>query len=412
VSTPYILIFCYCSQSMRKAKAMTEAPKAAAMVVVRLLIDERFAEAADRFAPGLRAAVPPKALRRAWATAIAAPVSVTGPAVAEPGQPGLVRVSVPTESCTVVMSLDDRGVVHGLRLAPSSGPQWTPPSYADPRRFAEREITLDTAGATLTIPMNPAGAGAVLLAGGGPFDRDESSGPNKPLKDLAWGLASHGVTVVRFDKPTGAKTMTDEYVPHAVEALGVLRQEPGVERVFVVGHSMGGKVAPRVAEAAPEVAGLVVLGGDAQPMHHAAVRVARHLGLDASVVDAFERQADLIDSAALTPETSSAELPFGWPASYWLDLRAYDPVATTARQSIPVFLGQDGRDYQVTVGDDLARWRTGLAGRSGVTIKVYDRADHLFIPGEGPSTPADYARPGHVDAELVADVADWVVRVG
>jgi hypothetical protein len=83
-----------------------------------------------------------------------------------------------------------------------------------------------------------------------------------------------------------------------------------------------------------------------------------------------------------------------------------------ARLSIPVFLGQGGRAYQVTVGDDLARWRTGLTGRFGVTIKVYDRADHLFIPGEGRSTPADYARPGHVDAELMADVADWVVRVG
>jgi hypothetical protein len=29
--------------------------------------------------------------------------------------------------------------------------------------------------------------GAVLLSGGGPFDRDETSGPSKPLKDLAWG---------------------------------------------------------------------------------------------------------------------------------------------------------------------------------------------------------------------------------
>jgi hypothetical protein len=78
-----------------------------------------------------------------------------------------------------------------------------------------------------------------------------------------------------------------------------------------------------------------------------------------------------------------------------------------------VFLGQGGRDYQVTVGDDLARTGlTGLTGRSSVTIKVYDRADHLFIPGEGRPTPADYARPGHVDAELMAYVADWVVRVG
>jgi len=398
---------------------MGQEPVATAAAVVKLLIDERFDEVANRFTSDLRAAVPPDALRSAWTTVAAAPVAVTGPAVTEPGQAGLVRVSVPVGGFTVVMSVDDHGLVHGLRLAPASDPLWTQPSYADPRLFTEREITLDGGtGATVTSPVDAGGAGVVLLAGGGPFDRDESSGPNKPLKDLAWGLASRGVTVVRFDKITHVRamtpgfTMTDEYVPDAVEALGVLRREPGVDRLFVVGHSMGGKVAPRVAEADPSVAGLVILAGDAQPMHHAAVRVARHLAFGKSTVEAFERQAELIDSPRLTSRTPSAELPFGWPASYWLDLRDYDPVAATARLAVPVFLGQGGRDYQVTVADDLVRWRTGLAGRPGVTIRVYDAADHLFFPGEGPSTPADYTRPGHVDHDVISDVTEWVAGVG
>ncbi|MGK3202764.1 alpha/beta hydrolase family protein [Amycolatopsis sp. MEPSY49] len=392
---------------------MNQDPVATAAKIAKSLIEERFDEVAGRFSPDLRAAVPPDALRSAWAAAAVAPVGVTGPTVSEPGQAGLVRVRVPVGGFTVVMSVDDEGVLHGLRFAPASDPSWTPPSYADTRSFTEREITLGSGtGATVTSPMAAGGAGVVLLAGGGPFDRDESSGPNKPLKDLAWGLASRGVTVVRFDKPTGARTMTDEYVPHAVEALAVLRREPGVGRLFVVGHSMGGKVAPRVAEADPSVAGLVILAGDAQPMHHAAVRVARHLALGESTVEAFERQAELIDSSRLTPATSSAELPFGWPASYWLDLRGYDPVAATARLAVPVFLGQGGRDYQVTVADDLARWQAGLENRSGVTVRVYGSVDHLFFPGEGPSTPADYARPGHVDHDVISDVAGWVARVG
>src|SRR5437867_2253039 len=190
---------------------MGQEPVATAVAVVELLIGERFGEAANRFAPDLRAAVPPEALRGAWTTAAAAPVAVAGPAASEPGQAGLVRVSVPLGSFTVVMSVDDRGLVHGLRLAPAADPLWTPPSYADPRAFAEREVALGEAGATVTAAKENRGAGVVLLAGGGPFDRDESSGPNKPLKDLAWGLASRGVTVVRFDKSsavTQGSTMT------------------------------------------------------------------------------------------------------------------------------------------------------------------------------------------------------------
>ncbi|WP_207755864.1 hypothetical protein [Nonomuraea cypriaca] len=71
---------------------------------------------------------------------------------------------------------------------------------------------------------------------------------------------------------------------------------------------------------------------------------------------------------------------------------------------------QGGRDYQVTVADDLAGRRTGLAHRPDVTIRVYDADDHLFFPGSGPSTPADYEAPQHVDAAGVADIADWLAR--
>ena len=101
------------------------------------------------------------------------------------------------------------GMLHGLRLAPAAA-EWAPPHYAAPRRFTEREVTVGAGPlavpGTLTLPRAaPARRpGVVLLSGGGPFDRDETSGPNKPLKDLAWGLASRGVAVLRFDKVTFA----------------------------------------------------------------------------------------------------------------------------------------------------------------------------------------------------------------
>ncbi|MGW4591215.1 hypothetical protein ACWEKJ_28175 [Amycolatopsis thermoflava] len=70
-------------------------------------------------------------------------------------------------------------------------------------RTAARAYEVAVAG-TLTLPV-----------GAGPQDRDETTGPNKPLKDLAWGLASRGLAVVRFDKRAGAQTMAEEYVPDA-----------------------------------------------------------------------------------------------------------------------------------------------------------------------------------------------------
>ncbi|WP_326770415.1 alpha/beta hydrolase family protein [Streptomyces sp. NBC_01591] len=305
-----------------------------------------------------------------------------------------------------------------------------PPPYAEPGRFSERQVTVGTGPlavpGTVSVPRGQTpGPGVVLLAGGGPFDRDETNGPNKPLKDLAWGLASRGITVLRFDKATYAHrdvaaasdlTMTQEYVPHAVDAVDLLRRHRSVdpERVFVLGHSMGGKVAPAVAAAAPAVAGLVIMAGDTQPMHHAAVRVVSYLAtvvpdqVPPAVIETFQRQATLVDSAELTPSTPAVDLPFGLPAPYWLELRDYDPVAIAAGLGKPMLILQGGRDYQVTVADDLVRWQAGLADRPEADIRVHEADNHLFFPGTGPSTPAEYGTPQHVDPAVIADITDWL----
>ncbi|MGW4644715.1 alpha/beta hydrolase family protein [Sphaerisporangium sp. NPDC004334] len=455
-------------------------PAAIAVTVVEMARDGRFTEIEALFAPRLRAVVSARTLRTAWAAEIASigPVSAIGTPATEPmpdgadglagdaaggppegsdagpagtsggsgagpactsgggaGRAGLTRVSVPVSGrhggLTVVMSVDGAGALNGLRLAPAATTSWAPPPYATRGRFGERDVTLGTGPlavpGTLTMPRGRGPhPGVVLLSGGGPFDRDATSGPNKPLKDLAWGLACRGVAVLRFDKVTcvhGARvsdadgfTMTEEYVPHAVAAVRLLRSSPSVDaaRVFVAGHSMGGKVAPRVAAAEPSVAGLVIMAGDAEPMHRSAVRVARHLASPAigamtePDVEAIARQAAQVEDPCLSPSTPAALLPLGLPASYWLDLRAYDPVAAAAALEVPMLILQGGRDYQVTVEDDLARWKAGLARRADVEFRLYAADDHLFFPGTGPSTPAGYQRAQHVDPAVVADIAAWL----
>jgi uncharacterized protein len=295
---------------------------------------------------------------------------------------------------------------------------WTPPPYADPATFTEQDLTLDADGrtvpGTLTLPARPTGQGVVLLAGAGPFDRDGTTGPNKPVKDLAWGLATQGVAVLRFDKSTANRpeamtepgyTMTSEYVPHTIAAVHALK--PHVDKVFLVGHSMGGKVAPKIAAEEPLVAGVVIMAGDTQPMQYSAVRVMRHLEETGEVppgtAEVFERQAAVVDSPDLSDETTG--LPFGLPASFWLDLRAYDAVATAAKLDVPILVLQGGRDYQITVADDLPGWRDGVPE---ATIKVLDADNHYFFPGTGPSTMADYQIPGHVDPAVVTTITDWL----
>jgi alpha-beta hydrolase superfamily lysophospholipase len=412
----------------------TRDPAALAAAVIDLAGQGRFTDVEAMFAPRLREAVSAEAVAAAWQAEVRplGPVRGLGAPTIEPIEDGLTRVTLPVAfdkgALLLLIAADPDGRLHGLRLAPGGAAEWETPEYAAPSRLTERDVVVGegplAVPGTLTLPRGRGPfPGAVLLAGGGPFDRDGAAGPLKPLKDLAWGLAAQGIATIRFDKVNFAHpaavaaspgfTMTDEYVPHALAALRLLRGEISVsERLFVIGHSMGGKVAPRVALADPSVAGLVLLAADAEPMQRSAVRVVRYLAslhlVPAEVVEMMERQADLVESPNLAPTTPGAELPLGYPGAYWLDQRDYDPVAAAAALAVPMLILQGGRDYQVTVDDDLARWRAGVGERDGVRVRVFERDNHMFAPGDGPSTPAEYAVPAHVDAEVVAEVAAWI----
>jgi hypothetical protein len=422
-------------------------PQTAALAVLDLARAGRFSDIRDRFAASLRPMIAAAALQAAWDAELArlGPVVSAGDPVSETADTRVVLVRVPVcferGQLTLLVSVIPSGELAGLQLAPADAAKppapWQPPPYADPDRFDEREVTLGqgplAVPGTLTLPT-AAGPwpGVVLLGGSGPTDRDSTIAHNKPFKDLAWGLASRGVAVLRFDKVTRAHpdqvradrdfTVADEYLPHALAALRLLRAHPtvGAKQVFLAGHSLGGTIAPRVAAADssaadPSVAGLVILAGGSEPLHWATVRQVRYLAsLDPAaaaaqpVIDTMTAQAEQVDSPDLSPDTPDDRLPFGTAASYWLDLRDYDPVATAAALHQPLFIGQGGRDYQATVADDLSRWQAGLQGCRDVTIRIYPADNHFFFPGAGPSSPAELDRPHHLDPQLVADINDWL----
>jgi dienelactone hydrolase len=94
--------------------------------------------------------------------------------------------------------------------------------------------------------------------------------------------------------------------------------------------------------------------------------------------------------------------------AYWLDLRGYDPVKTASLLKIPILILQGGRDYQVT-NANFEEWNKWLAKRKNVTLKVFPDLNHLFMAGQGVSTPAEYGNPNHVSEDVINTVAMWVL---
>lgn len=303
---------------------------------------------------------------------------------------------------------------------------------APPEGVTQREVTVGADGwplpGLLTLPDGDGPFPAVVLVhGSGPHDADETIFGNKPFRDLAHGLAAHGIGSLRYvkrSKEHGARlarehaeiTVEAEAIADAAAAVRWLRAQPQVDagRIFVLGHSLGAMLAPRIGRSAPETAGLILLAANARPLENLVVEQVRYLAPSQGITDAqiaeFEAQRDRV-KALVRGEAVDGPLLLNVPASYWRDLSAYDPIAAAKSLDRPMLVLQGERDYQVTMAD-FALWKQALGDRPNVTLKSYPALNHLFVAGEGPSLPIEYLKPGHVDTQVIADIAQWIETIG
>jgi hypothetical protein len=411
---------------------------AATALIDRLALGD-FEPAATNFAEALRAAAPPEKLAEIW-TAVQIQMGAfkrrTGVRMETQGLYEVAFVTAEFERGTVDFKVvvDDKGKIAGFFIVPpqkpaDAAPDTTAPApYVHKEAFHEREVTVGSGEwalpGTLTVPVGPGPFPAlVLVHGSGPNDRDETVEKNKPFRDLAWGLASRGVAVLRYEKRTrqhGGQlaavksfTVQQETVDDALAAAELLRHTEGIDpkRVFVLGHSLGGMLIPRIGARDPQLAGLIVLAGATKPLEDIILEQVSYLdAADGKVTDEeksrFESlRAEVARVKALKPgETGTA---LGAPDSYWLDLRGYVPAEAAKTLKAPLLILQGERDYQVTM-DNFAAWKKTLAGRPNVTFKTYPKLNHLFMAGEGKSLPAEYETPGHVAEDVIVDIAGWI----
>jgi dienelactone hydrolase len=406
--------------------------------IVSALVARNFTAIEAQYSSEMKAVLPPGGLAASWDAAAAqfgAFESVLEVHVQPAGanQLALVSCRFAQYDVTLRIAFNAAGELSALAsTSPISRAVWTAPDYIDASAFEERPMTVRSGRwelpGILTVPKTAGPHPAVVLVhGSGPNDMDESIGPNRMFKDLAGGLASRGIVVLRYDKrthkySTGSTdspttfTVKDEVMDDADAAVALVGTMPEVDRarIFVAGHSEGGYLAPRIATDNASIKGLILLAGNVRPLEDLIVDQVRHQASLAGPVTPQIQQA--LDAAeAARQEITNPNLKLGMtvrvltstlPASYLLDLRTYHPDATAAALTIPMLILQGERDYQVTLAD-LALWRAALASHANVTLRSYPALNHFFFAGTGPGTPAEYMRLTHVDRAVITDIAAW-----
>ena len=318
-------------------------------------------------------------------------------------------------------------------VSTQSKSKYLPPDYSRLNRFTETEVVIGEGEwklpGTLSIPKGEGLFPAVILIhGSGPNDRDETIGPNKVFRDLAYGLASRQIAVLRYEKRTRQYskklmairerlTVKEETIDDAIAAVHFLRNHERIDpkRIFVIGHSLGGMLIPRIAKQDTSIAGFIIMAGPTQPLEDSFIRQVLYISsfkknLTDEEKDRIDRiKEEVAQIKSLMPsDTSRIKKPLlGAMVKYWIDLKGYDPAKEAFKIKKPLLILQGERDYQVTM-NDFNRWKKILSNRENVTFKSYQNLNHLFMPGRGKSKPSEYNTPNHVAKEIIKDISEWI----
>lgn len=261
----------------------------------------------------------------------------------------------------------------------------------------------------------------VLVHGSGPADKDETVFLNKPFRDIAWGLAKHGIATYRYDKSTYSNptkfasdtsmTLYNETVNDAVEIAKMLEARADVSEVYILGHSLGGHAMPLIAEDY-QAAGYILMAGNARPLVDLIEeQVPYLLEFDGVVTDQEQVSLDNIkseiDKIRNLDKYSDTDVIMGGYKAYWAFLNDYSPLEKAKNIEQPVLVLQGDRDYQVTL-EDYNLWQT--IGKDNWTYKLYPGLNHLMMYGEGKSSGDEYKTKSQVSEVMIKDIANWIKK--
>lgn len=275
----------------------------------------------------------------------------------------------------------------------------------------------------------------VFVHGSGASNMDEKVGKLTPFKDLADGLAGHGIASVRYDKRSFAHglklllrekdiTVKIETIDDAVLATELLKKDPRIDknRIFIIGHSMGAMLAPRIDSEGGNYRGLILMAGSPRKLEEIMLdqndEVLRSTkGLVQWIVKKqVSKVTALFDGLyQLTDEEAKKKKVGGGTTLYYFKEMGEHAAADYLKNlEKPILVMQGEKDFQATAAKDFEAYKQLLSDKDNVTFHLYENLNHAFVPsvyGSIMKAKQEYNMEQHIGEDVITDIANWILTV-
>lgn len=273
----------------------------------------------------------------------------------------------------------------------------------------------------------------VLVQGSGPSDMDESIGNIKPFKDLADGLSEMGIAVIRYDKRTfiyknelkdkSDLTVKEETMEDAILATDLLRNDSRIDssKIYILGHSMGGMLAPRIDAEGGNYKGLIILAGSPRKLEEIIIdqnndvlgslnKLLQWIGNKQinKLKLKFDDMYNLSDE-----EAKNTSLIGKYVKSYYFKEMGEHPSPNYLKDlDKPILVMQGSKDFQVSIEKDFNGYKSLLKNKGNAMFKLYENLNHTFMPsvyGDIRKAKKEYDVEQHIEKYVIDDIANWVL---
>ena len=270
----------------------------------------------------------------------------------------------------------------------------------------------------------------VLVHGSGPSDMDETVMKLTPFKDLAQGLAEHGIASLRYDKRSFAHarkmakadvTVKEETIDDALLAADVLKNDPHInrDRVFLLGHSMGAMLAPRIDAEGADVKGLILMAGTPYRLEKVVLRQLKQANGSNPLLNWFVGQEYRVMAKKFSglyrmsdDEAKKKKFAGNLSLYYFKEMGQKTAVDYLLESVKPVLILQGGRDFQVLAEDDYRRFQELLSGRENTLFRLYHELNHAFVEAiydDILKASKEYRVERHIGETVIGDIASFIL---
>jgi len=295
---------------------------------------------------------------------------------------------------------------------------------------------------------------AILIAGSGNLDMDETIADHKIFFVISDYLVKKGIAVLRYDKRGSGKSTgrfdlatTEDFASDVEAVIEYLKTKPFLnkQKIGVIGHSEGGEISFMLGAKRNDISYIVSMAGpgiSGKELADTQIRdFANMNNFNDSIKDVNKRLSKALDEVAEAvpydsivhnirhyaslvikgiPEMKDDDITryrviislINMASPRMRFLLKYDPTENLKKVTCPVFAINGEKDIQINADRNLSRIDSLIRsnGNKHVTIKKYPDLNHLF----------QHSKTGHLDEyawieetislEVLEDISNWIIK--